>query len=232
MTNHWDYGIMGSYNKRKERNVMNAYYENENFFMRWFGKLADVIVLSLLWVLCSLPLLTIGSATIALYDTLARCVHGKHESPYKYFFHVFKTELLRGILITLLWAALGFVLYLGYAFLLQWGKSSAVASGYSVVYLGTLLVPVAIFCWLIPMEARFSYGFFGLHKAAANFSIIHLPTTGIMLGISAVATVIVVFVPALAVFLPGIVLLLHSWFAEKVFKQYIGEEEQQDDDAE
>ena len=217
---------------KKEKSVfMIGYSENENFFLRWFGKMADVVLLSLLWTLCSLPLVTMGTATIALYDAIAQCVHGNHESPFKYFFHVFKTELLRGILITLLWAALGVVLYLGYAFLLQWSKSSTVASVYSMVYLGTMLVPVAIFCWLIPIEARFSYGFFGLHKTAATFTIVHLPTTGIMLGITAAAALITVFFPVLIILLPGIVVTLHSYFAQKVFQKYIGEEEQ-DDSAE
>ena len=207
---------------------MNGYYENENFFLRWFGKLADVILLSLLWVLCSLPVVTLGAASIALYDTVARCVHGKQESPYKYFFHVFKTELLRGILITLVWAALGVVLYLGYCFLRQWAQDSAVANIYSMVYLGTLLIPVGIFIWLIPMEARFSYGFFGLHKAAATFSLVHLPTTGIALGILAVAAVVLVFLPALVVLVPGILVTFQSWFIEKVFKKYINGEDAND----
>lgn len=204
---------------------MNSYYDNESFFLRWFGKLADVVLLSLLWVLCSLPLVTMGAASIALYDTIARCVHGKHEGPYKYFFHVYKTELLRGSLITLIWAALGVGLYLGYCFLRQWGQSNTLANVYSVVYLGTLLIPAGILSWLIPMEARFSYGFFGLHKAAATFSLIHLPTTGIALGILAVAAVITIFAPVLIILLPGIVMTLQSWFIEKVFKNYIGEDE-------
>jgi uncharacterized membrane protein YesL len=219
---------------------MIGYSENENFFLRWFGRLADVIVLSLLWTLCSLPLVTMGAATIALYDAIAQCIHGNHESPCKYFFHVFKTELLRGILITLVWAALGVVLYLGYAFLHQWGQTMPVARTYSMVYLGTLLIPVAIFCWLIPLESRFSYGFFGLHKEAATFVIVHLPTTGIMLGVTAVAAVITIVMPALIILLPGLVVTLHSYFAEKVFKQYIDEdvqaeeqnEEEQNDHAE
>jgi uncharacterized membrane protein YesL len=111
-----------------------------------------------------------------------------------------------------------------------------VARTYSMVYLGTLLIPVTIFCWLIPLESRFSYGFFGLHKEAAIFTIVHLPTTGIMLAITAAATVMTIFFPALIILLPGIVVTLHSHFAEKVFKRYISEEEQeeeeQDDDAE
>lgn len=207
---------------------MNTDYENGSFFMRWFGKLADVLLLTLLWVVCSLPLLTIGAATIALYDAIARCVHGNHEGPYKYFFRVLKKELLRGILITLVWAALAFGLYVGYAYLYQWGKTSSLAAAYSLVYLGTMLVPVGVFAWLIPLEARFRYGFFGLHKAAATFTIVHLPTTGILLGIAAVAVVIAVFVPAMALLLPGIVMTLQSWFVEKVFKNYIVQEDQND----
>lgn len=210
---------------------MRSNYDNESIFMRWFTKLADVVLLSLMWVLCCLPVVTIGASSVALYDAITRCVHGNQESPFKYFFHVFKTELLRGIGITLLWAVLGVALYLGYCFLRQWGQNSSFASGYSVVYLGTMLIPVSVLLWLIPMEARFSYGFFGLHKAAATFALVHLPTTGIVLGILAVAAVITVFVPALVVLLPGIVVTLQSWFVEKIFKKYIGEEEQ-DDSAE
>ena len=207
---------------------MRSYDDNENFFLRWFGKMADVVLLSLLWVLCSLPVVTIGASSIALYDTIARCVHGNHESPFKYFFHVYKTELLRGILITLVWAALGVGLYLGYCFLQQWGQDSAVARTYAMVYLGTMLIPVSILVWLIPMEARFDYGFFGLHKAAASLAIFHLPTTGIALAFLLAAVAISIFVPALIILLPGIVVTFQSWYIEKVFKKYIGEEADDD----
>lgn len=207
---------------------MKINYENEGFFLRWFSKFADVVLLSLLWVLCSLPVVTMGAASVALYDTVARCIHGKKESPYKYFFRVYKAELLRGILITLVWAALGAMLYFGYCFLLQWGSTSSFASAYSMVYLGTMLIPVGILIWLIPTEARFSYGFFGLHKAAASFAFVHLPTTGIMLGIMAVAALLIVLMPVLAVLLPGVVVTLQSWLIEKVFKKYIVEEKDDD----
>ena len=211
---------------------MNSYYDNQNFFLRWFGKMADVVLLSLLWAVCCLPVVTIGASTIALYDAIARCVHGTKDSPYKYFFHVFKTELLRGILITLVWAALGLGLYLGYAYLYQWGKTSSLAATYSLVYLGSMLIPVGIFAWLIPLEARFQYGFFGLHKAAATFTIVYLPTTGILLAIALVAAVMVMLVPVLVILLPGIVMTLQSWFVEKVFKKHIGEEDTPEEEAE
>ena len=161
---------------------------------------------------------------IALYDAVARCVHGTHDSPYKHFFRVFKAELLRGIGITVLWLALGALLVAGYNFLNHMGKSNQFMAVYASVYLATLVIPVGILAWLIPLEARFSNSFFGLHKTAATFAIVHLPTTGILLGLLVAAVAIGLFVPVLFVILPGIVVTLQSWFVEKVFKRYIPEE--------
>lgn len=210
---------------------MHNFFNSDSFFWRWFGKLADVLVLSLLWVLCCLPVLTIAPSCIALYDTVARCIHGTQDSPYRHFFRVFKSELLRGIGITVLWAVVGFALLMGYNVLYTLGKENSFVSIYSMVYLATLVIPLGIFAWLIPLEARFSHSFFGLHKTAATFAIVHLPTTGILLGLLAVAIVIGLFVPVLVFILPGLVITLQSWFIEKVFKRYIPEEETTDDTA-
>lgn len=63
------------------------------------------VVLSLLWVVFSLPVVTLGGATAALYDAV---VHGfrRHESDYLYrFFTTFRAEWKHGILPTLLCGA-------------------------------------------------------------------------------------------------------------------------------
>ena len=38
-----------------------------------FGWIGDVVVLSLLWTVCSVPLITVGAASAALYDSVAAC---------------------------------------------------------------------------------------------------------------------------------------------------------------
>lgn len=209
---------------------MNNAFNPDSSFWRWFSKLADVLVLSLLWILCCLPVLTIAPACIALYDTIARCVYGTEEHPYKHFFSVLKAELLRGIGITVLWGIVGFVLLMGYNVLSQMGKASPFANAYSIVYLASMLIPVGIFAWLVPLEARFSHSFFGLHKTAATFALIHLPTTGILLGLVVVAAILAFFIPVLILILPGIVVTLQCRFIEKVFKRYLPEEQEGPDD--
>lgn len=205
---------------------MNDLYGSDNFFWRWFAKIADIVVLGLLWLLCCLPVLTIAPACIALYDTVARCIHGTDEHPYKHFFRVFKAELLRGIGISALWGVVGFALVMGYNLLVNMGDGNTFVTVYSMVYLVSMVIPVGIFAWLIPLEARFTNTFFGLHKTAATFAIVHLPTTAIMLGIVVVAAVVVAFVPVLFLVLPGIVVTLQCWFVEKVFRKYIEEDQE------
>ena len=203
---------------------MNKFFDPDNFFWRWFGKLADILVLSIFWMLCCLPIVTIAPACIALYDTVARCVHGPEEHPYKRFFLSLKSELLRGIGITLLWGVLAFLLATGYNYLYYLGQSSQFAAIYSVVYLATMLIPVGILAWLIPLEARFSHSFISLHKTAASFAIVHLPTTAILIGLLVVAIALLLFFPILAILVPGLVVTLQAWFIEKVFKKYIPDE--------
>ena len=45
---------------------MNQIFNPENFFWKCFDKMADVVGLSLLWFMCSLPVVTIGPACAAL----------------------------------------------------------------------------------------------------------------------------------------------------------------------
>ena len=60
---------------------MNQIFNPENFFWKCFDKMADVVGLSLLWFMCSLPVVTIGPAWAALYDAAAGCVRGGEGAP-------------------------------------------------------------------------------------------------------------------------------------------------------
>jgi len=207
---------------------MNKFFDPDNFFWRWFGKMADIAVLSILWMLCCLPIVTIVPACIALYDTIAHCIHGQEEHPYKHFFRCLKSELLRGIIITVLWGILAFLLATGYNYLYYLGQSNEFAAMYSLVYLATTLIPVGILAWLIPLQSRFQHTFLSLHKTAASFAIIHLPTTCIMLGVLIAGIVVLAFLPILAFLIPGLVVTIQAWFLEKVIKDYLPKEDNDD----
>lgn len=197
--------------------------ENKLFF--WLTKIGDFFCLSLVWLLCCLPVVTFMPACIALYDSVAHCVHGDEEGAVRRFFRTLKAELLRGLLLSVLWLAVGFLLTWGYSILYQLGKQDPTIATYSLVYLCTLCIPLGILTWMIPVESRFEHSFFSLIRASAVYAIAHLPTTVLLVLLFAVTAVLLFFFPVLTALLPAITVTVQGWFIERVFKKYIPNEE-------
>ncbi len=195
----------------------------------WLMKVGTFCGLSLVWLLCCLPVVTIATSSIALYDSVVHCVLREDDAhPYKRFFSGFKSELLRGICISVLWLALGTLFFFGFRYLYVMGQENSVVSVYSMIYAGTLLIPLIAYLWMIPIESRFEHGFFSLHKTAFAFSLAYLPTSGLLLLVLAVTVVLLLVMPALLVLLPAISATVQAALIEKVFKKHEpedGEEE-------
>ncbi len=203
---------------------MNNLSQTENPILFWFSKVGDFFCLSMFWLLLCLPILTIVPSCIALYDSIAHCVRGEEDGSVRRFFSTLKQELLKGILINIIWLAIGFILFCGYRIIFLAGQENPALAAYSMVYLFTMFIPLAIFAWLIPVQSRFEHTIGSVHKAAAVYAIAYLPST-IMLLVLLVVTVVLLFIfPVLVLLLPAITVTLQSWFVERAFKQHIPQE--------
>ena len=91
--------------------MSNRIFDPENVLFRGIGKALDVMVLSVLWVIFCLPVVTLGPASTALYYSVVKCLRRGERAPYINFFRCFrsnfKTGALAGIILTagavLLW---------------------------------------------------------------------------------------------------------------------------------
>lgn len=211
---------------------MNTLNHKEHPLLFWFSKVGDFFSLSIFWLLLCLPVVTIVPASICLYDAVAHCIRGDEDGPLRRFFRTLKKEILKGILINILWLVIGFVLFCGYRSLLILGQESPTMAAYSLVYLVTMLIPLGIFAWLIPVQSRFVHTFGSLHKAAAVYAIAHLPSTFMILVILFAAVVLLLFFPVLVLLVPAITVTIQSWFIERAFKKHMPEETLSEDDEE
>lgn len=75
-------------------------FDPENRFWSFFGKLTDASLMSLLWVLTSLPLITIGASTTAFYKYTLLQVQDLEGSLVKSYFTAFRAYFKKA---TLLW---------------------------------------------------------------------------------------------------------------------------------
>lgn len=200
------------------------FFDPQNSLWYWLSKVPEMLLLSLLWLFLSLPVLTLPAACTALYDCVARNMRHDEKGLYRRFFRTFRKELPRSILLAMVWGTLAAALAFGYQSITARAAENSTMAVYALVYQVSLLLPTAVFFWLIPIESRFVYSFSQLHKTALAFTFSYLPRTALLLGLTFLAILLCRFVPILTLLLPALITMLHSLVIEKVFEAYTPEE--------
>lgn len=204
---------------------MGRFFNSENWLWRGFGRLADYFLLSFCWILTSIPVVTVGTASIALYDTVAHCVRGNEGDMFKRYFTTFRRELKRGIALTVLWAVICFLLGAGYQIIVQLSDGSTGWTIFSIVYFVTLLIPLGVMCWLVALESRFAYSFRDLHRTALAFTFGYLPRTLVIVAILVLVLNVLLNFPFFVMVLPTVMVNLQASFIEKAFAKHMPAEE-------
>lgn len=200
-------------------------FNSESFVWKPFGWVVDILLMSGLWFICSVPIVTMGAATAALYDCAARCVRGKDQRVFARFFGTFQRELGQSVLCELFWAA---VITAGYWLIRTFGNHVAVTDAAvmaTAAMLLILVVVVGVACWVLPLLSRFTFSFGALNATAVKLALIHIPRT-MALGLSTVVAAWVCvqwWIPFL--FVPMLLMLLWTLLLEPVFQRYMPEEE-------
>lgn len=195
------------------------FFNPDHFLWRFLAKLADLFFLSICWLVCSIPLITVGSASIALYDSVSHCLRHDEGGTYKRFFRTFRAEVKRGIALTLLWSVIAFVVSVGYQILYQSSSESSVFATVTIAYYVFLLIPVAMVCWIVALESRFVYSFSKLHQSATVLTFAKLPTSVAITALLLAGFELIIRFPFFLMFLPATVSYFQSWFIERVFQK-------------
>lgn len=202
-----------------------------NSIRTFFSRVADYLTASICFLLTSLPMLTIGASAIALYDTVSHCIcFGEGEITRRYF-ATFRRELIRGIGLSIIWAMVGFMLYLGYQIIHANVAAGGLWPVLLVLYLVTLVLPLSIACWQAALESRIGYSFKQLCMNAITVTVIHFPQSAAIAALLAAAFALAMQFPLLIFIVPGVLAHLQSNFIEPVLIQYMREDEIIDPDA-
>ena len=194
------------------------FFDPEGLLWKPLGILGDLVMLSLLWGVCSIPLFTLGPATAALYDCIAHCVRGGEIGLFSRFFRTFKAEFRRGSLSTLLWAALLALPVLA----LRFAQPSPTPAGraLSIGCLLLLFLLLAALVWVFPLLSRFSFDFAGLNRTAPRLAFGHMLRSAAAALLTLLGFLACYFFTSPLIFVPGLVALLWSWLMEPVFQRY------------
>ena len=132
---------------------MSVLHDGDNLVAALLGRLMDLILVNLLWVLCSIPLVTIGASSAAMYHVCMRLALGEDVGIFSAFFHSFRHNLKRGAALFLLAAAVGAFLGLDLWCAARWGSALRFVS--QVVILSVSYFYLAVVSHVFPTLAWF-----------------------------------------------------------------------------
>ena len=213
--------------------MLESLFNPENALMCFINKIIDLVVLSILWTLCSAPLVTMGAASAALYYALTKSVRCQRGHAAKEFWRAFKSNLKRGILFELVWAALAFMMLVTDVPLvttfLDTGKVQNVFLLILFVVKAVLLIGAA--CWYYPMISRFEQVVWKTAEAAVFTMLRHALRSILVILLTVFAVSLLVAEPLLLAIVPGVSAWLLSFLQEPVFQAlYDSAEVPEDDD--
>lgn len=200
---------------------MGRIFDPQNPFFRRLGSLVDLMGLSLLWLVCSLPAVTAGAASSAMYIAVLRCVLPGESGAFRTYFAALRDNLKSGVAAMLaVLAAAAPAAYLMLHFY-AWYKDGYMGGLLLETALGVaLLLPAGALCVMFPLAARFSFTLGRLISVSFRIALGHFPVCLLLTALAALSVWLSVAFWAPVLILPALWSLAAARLLEPVFLSY------------
>ena len=164
-------------------------------FFRFFSRVAELMLLNLLFILCCLPIVTAGASTAALYSVCLKLIRKKDSYIVKDFFHAFRQNLKQGILIHLILSVAATIIITDLFVVWNMTEQADIYQGVFFVMAILALFLLAASMYIYPMLAQFTNTIKGYFRNAVILSIKHLRYTLPLLLLTAAPFIAAFFIP-------------------------------------
>lgn len=182
--------------------------------MNW---LWNVLLLSVLWLLCSLPVFTIGASGTAAYYAAAKVIRHKTGSVIPEFFSSFRSNFRQSLGLTFIFLAL-FVVVLAECILLYFDSSYPLVLLYLFYAMAMAVYLFSVYLWAC--LSRFARTNMVLIRMSVILVFRHLLTTILLLLLHVVTAVGILLMPWGLLLFPGICLYVQTFLMEKILLKY------------
>ena len=199
---------------------MRRLFDLESPVMGCLFKVFDAIVLGLLWVVCSLPVVTMGAASAALYIATRRCLVRGESYLLRTFFRAFRENWKQATLVWLLALSLLGLLALDAAMF-----RSMAANGLYWVILALFCLVLTWSAYLLAYCARCQGTAAEVLRISFQLLVLHpIRALGVLLPLVG-GIALALIAPGLGFFLPAPVCWLESRTIEGVFRHHMRTED-------
>lgn len=204
---------------------MGRFFNYDSGIMQVLGKLFDCICLNFLWIICCIPVITVGAASTAYYYAYNKAIRQKRSYACKEFFHGFKISFKQSTVVWLITLVLYVVTILD--LMILHGLSDTL-SFTKIVLAFIIILLVLLTMWVVyvfPYMARFENDTKAIMKNCVLIMIANLPWSILLLVLFVITVGIFLLIPMIGMLAPAVYLPFANMILERVFRKYMTEED-------
>jgi len=189
----------------EKENRMKSIFSLDSPVIRFLNLTADLILLNMLWVLCSIPVITIGASTTAMYRVTLNMQESRG-TIIKSFFTAFRQNFRQATILWLIFAAAGAFLVIDYAILY-----STAFTGKALVFVLfalTVIFYLMTFTCVFPLAAHFENTTKNMIRNAFQIAVGHFFQIIIMTAFNLLPVIIFLFKPGYVLYIGFVCLLI------------------------
>ncbi len=206
---------------------MSKWFDIDSPIMMGLSRVADMFFLSVLWLVCCLPVFTIGPSTAAMYYVALKWARKEEIKISAAFFDAFKKNFRQGVALNLIFLVVGTVLVLDY-FIMS-GQDSTYGALSSGCFLALGIWLLCIMFYTYPLQAQFYNTVKQTLINAAQLSVRKFPITVAVFAINMAPVILWFISPVLLVrtapiwllLAPGVAAFCNAKFFAKMFDGFI-----------
>lgn len=208
---------------------MQDFFSIKGPFARFMNLLWDLICISFLWFVCSLPVITLGASTTAAYYTAAKAVRHHTGTVFHEFFSSFRTNFKQATAGTLVFALVLLILIFDCTYF----YTSTAAGSLLLLYLFYFLVlaTAAGTCYFFPLLSRYSMTIPRFFRMTVVLMFRHLLTTILLLLLLISVILGVYLMPWGILVFPGALAYLATYLMEPILRKYAPTPEEGSEEA-
>lgn len=185
--------------------------------MRFLTSVGYAICLNCLWLLCSLPIITAGASTTALYEVMQKVVLNEESRIISSFFSAFKKNFRQSTKVFLILLTAGIFLGVDGYILLHLRFQGPFWTFLTAVWLVMMAAFCIILLYVFPLMARFENTAFLMIKNSLMTGMHFLYCTAIMAAFHFAVGYIIIYVYTPVLFLgEGLIALFCAWIMKGV----------------
>ena len=185
---------------------------------RFLSKLLDVIRLNFLWIIFSIPIITIGASTVAAMSVALKMADDEEGYIGRGFLKAFKENWKQGTLLWLITAVAAYAIYLDFQFFEAIEGNPII---FLIVGIVSLIVVVSALLYAYPLSARYENTLFRTINNSIDICRRYIGRTLILVAVLAVEFVLFQYNTTMLFFAiilgPGFMIFTVAAFSKRLF---------------